>query len=154
MVKRLIGALALLVAGERPHDQRIAIEDHLTPAGDVGESGEPHERVVPLGPLGLPGLAAPAEGEPGAEAGIVVDPDQVAVLAFGRPVVEQVGQDEAELHVARRLAHPLERPQVAVAAVVDAHGAVVLVEPGLVVGEEVDPEEHRSEFAEVRTRSP
>ena len=70
--------------------------------------------------------------------------------AFRRPVVEQVGQDEAELHVPRRLADPLQRPQVGVAAVVDAHGAVVLVEAGLVVGEEVDAEEHRAQLAEVR----
>jgi len=132
------GALALLVAAERPHDQRVAVEDDLTTTRDVGEPGEPHERVVPLGPLGLPGLAATAEGEPRAEPGVVVDPDQVAVLAFRRPMVEQVRQDKAELHVPRGLTHPLERPYVAVTAVVDAHSAVVLVESGLVVGEEVD----------------
>ena len=75
-------ALALAVVGEGLHDQRVAVEDHLAPTGDVGETGEPQERVVPLGPFGLPGLAALTQVVPGAVADVVVDPDQVAVLTF------------------------------------------------------------------------
>ena len=40
--------------------------------------------------------------------------------------------------------------QIGVAAVVHADRAVVLVESRLVVGQEVDAEEHRAELAEVR----
>ena len=49
--------------------------------------------------LGCQVSRPPLKVEPSAEANVVVDPDQVAVVSFGRPMVEQVGHDEAELYV-------------------------------------------------------
>ena len=141
--------MALGVVGKRLHDQRIAVEDHLPATGDVGKAGETEERVVPLRPFGLPRLAVATEVVPRTEAGVVVDPDQIAVDALTRAVVEQVGHHETELHVAGRVGHPFERLEIRVAAVRRAHRAFALVEPVLVPSQEIDTEKRRAQIAEV-----
>ena len=81
--------------------------------------------------------------------GVVVDPDQVAVLTLPGAVVEQVGHHEAQLHVAGRVRHPLERLEIGVPAVGHARRGAALVVSVLVPGEKVDPEKRRAELTEV-----
>ena len=56
MVNSEIAVSPLTVVAERADGHRVAVQDHLARSGDVRESGEAEERVVPLGPDGLPGL--------------------------------------------------------------------------------------------------
>ena len=105
MREEVDGALTLVVVGKRLHDQRVAVEDHLAPTEMSAKPVNPGTGCS-IGTTRAARSGGRHSGRTRSVADVVVDANQVAVLAFAGPMVEQVGHHEAQLHVARRLAHP------------------------------------------------